>query len=172
MGSGLSSSLFLLLPIFFLLALRILLLLVSTSTLAFCLNSPAQTGSFCQSFWLDEASERATINTLLSSLCWSDQAGRYRPGTQWGVWQDLPLGCPGSVNSYFPTPIVRSICSPWAESVVGGPLVAGALLGRAADGWAGGGGGSRGPAMWPLPTAVGPGRATCPTPGKVDTARG
>ena len=41
LGSGLSSSLFLLLPIFFLLALRILLLLVSTSTLAFCLNPPA-----------------------------------------------------------------------------------------------------------------------------------
>lgn len=51
-------------------------------------------------------------------------------------------------------------------------MVAGAPLGRVADGWAGSGGGSRGPAMWPLPTAVGPGRATCPTPGNVETARG
>lgn len=82
------------------------------------------------------------------------------------------MGCPGSVNPYFPTPMVRSICSPWAELVVGGPLVVGALLGRAADGWASGGGGSKGPAMWPLLTAVGPGRATCPIPDSVDMARG
>lgn len=109
---------------------------------------------------------------LLCVLC-GDHTRGHRCGHMGACGQqDLPLGCPGSVNSYFPTPMVRSICSPWAESDVGGPLVVGALLGRVADGWAGSGGGSRGPAIWPLPTAVGPGRATCPTPGSVETARG
>lgn len=107
------------------------------------------------------------------ACCGDDHTRGHRCGHMGACGQqDLPLGCPGSVNSYFPTPMVLSICSPWAESDVGGPLVAGALLGRVADGWAGGGGGSRGPAIWPLPTAVGPGRATCPTPGSVETARG
>lgn len=86
------------------------------------------------------------------------------------------------MNSYFPTPIVRSICTPFVLSgptaALGGsgaatcPLVVGALLGKAAEGRAGGGGGSMGQARWPFPTTPGLGWATGPTPLMEDMLRG